>query len=156
MTLSADIVFDAIRSHIEAGWTATEAVAWENDGFWRRTVADPDVWEQFTTDAPVGQPWVLVEMQGTLYGQASIGADVQADNRWDEEGVLLIHAFVPAGTGARLARQIARAAANLFRGVTLDSGSIEFLDATMGLGEADEEGNFFRLTTSVDWRRCEP
>lgn len=55
MTLPADIVFDAIRSHIETEWTATAAVSWENGlASRRRTVADPDVWEQFTTETACG------------------------------------------------------------------------------------------------------
>lgn len=154
--MASEIVFDAIRAHIEAEWSATTAVKWENEGFWRRTVADPDVWEQFTTEAPTDAPWVLIELQGTLYAQVSIGESDQADNRWDEEGVLYVHVCVPKGTGSRAARVAALASANLFRGVTLVSGSLEFMDASIGVGESVEEGNFYRLTVTIDWRRMEP
>ena len=93
-------------------------------------------------------------MVGTFYGQGSLGADSPGENRWDEEGFVLLHIGVPAGTGAREAKRLARQAADLFRGVLLAEGSLEFLDATIGRG--DRDGAWFGIGVEIDFRRMEP
>lgn len=101
-------------------------------------------------------PWISVALTGVLYGQESIGASDQADNRWDETGHLWLPVFVPTGTGVSRARQIAKQLANLFRGLTLLSGTLEFMDAFIGEGEpAEEEGNWFKLPVTIEWRRMD-
>lgn len=136
--MASAAVYDAVRAHLEARWSATP-ISWENEHFPRQSGA-----------------WVAVEMTGTLYGQQSIGAGEQADNRWDEEGQLWLHVFVPVGSGGRDARAHAKALADLFRGEQLAGDSIEFGDAAIGAGEpGDEKGNWWRISTTVDWRRTE-
>lgn len=142
--MASNVVFDAIRSFLTEHWTTTP-IAWENE--------TPPA----TVDAQgAAIAWVLVEMTGTLYGQMSIGASLQADNRWDEEGQLWLHVFVPKGTGGSLVRQHAKALADLFRGTRLVNDSIEFRDASIGMGEpGDEQGKWFRVSCNIEWRRME-
>jgi hypothetical protein len=103
-----------------------------------------------------GNPFVAVEMTGTLYGQESIGASHQADNRWDEEGVLWLHVNVPMGTGGLTARTYAKQLADLFRGLLLLNDSLEFKDAFIGRGQpGHEDGAYFRVSVFINWRRMD-
>lgn len=138
--MASDQVYDAVRGYLAARWTETPIV-WEN--------------EDFTRPDPLA-PWVAVEIAGSLYSQESVGADVQAANRWDEAGTLFLHVFVPAGTGSSTARRHCKTLADLFRGARLMDDALEFLDASIGFGEpGDEEGVTYRVSVSVDWRREE-
>jgi hypothetical protein len=70
-------------------------------------------------------------------------------------GNLWLSVFVPVGSGGSRARQLAKLLADIFRGVTLLSGNLEFLDAFIGEGMAAEEGNWFELPCVIEWRRME-
>lgn len=143
--MASSVVFDAIKTYLTDNWLTSPA-QWENE-----TPIDTN---SPTTGLPA--PWVMVEMTGTLYGQVSIGAATQATNRWDEEGQLWLHVFVPTGTGGHTARLHAKQLADLFRGTTLSGGSLDFGDARIGMGEAgDEDGAWFRISVSIDWRYIE-
>jgi len=64
--------------------------------------------------------------------------------------------FVPVGSGAVRARQLAKQLCNLFRGLTLLNDSLEFMDSFIGEGApAPEEGNWFELSVAIEWRRIE-
>jgi hypothetical protein len=139
-------VYDAIRSVLDPGvggtWTATP-ISWPNE-----------------TDPPFpptdGSSWVAVELTGTLYGQQSFGESRQADNRWDEEGILWMHVFVQRGNGEREQRDYCKQLADKFRGLTLLSDSLEFGDAAIGMGEpSDAQGAWWRISISIEWRRIE-
>jgi hypothetical protein len=141
--MASDSVYDAIRAYMNTSWTATP-VRWEN--------------ERFTP--PLEGGWVGVETTGTLYAQQSIGESNQADNRWDEEGVLWLHVFVPIGTGASLARGYAKQLADKFRGLLLLNDSLEFRDSFIGRGGAhnatqNETGSWYRVTVYIKWRRMD-
>lgn len=141
--MASDTVYDAIRAHLAARWAATP-VAFENEAFVRPVVDGTP------------QPFVVLEITGTAYGQQSIGARTQAENRWDEEGQLWLHVFVATGSGGSTVRRYAKQLADLFRGTTLLADTLEFGDASIGMGEpGDEEGAYFRVSVSLDWRRIE-
>lgn len=143
--MASSVVFGAIKTYLTDNWLTTPT-QWENE-----PAIDTN---SPTTGLPA--PWVMVEMTGTLYGQQSIGAATQATNRWDEEGQLWLHVFVPTGTGGHTARLHAKSLADLFRGTTLSGGSLEFGDARIGMGEpGDEDGAWFRISLSIDWRYIE-
>lgn len=103
------------------------------------------------------EPFVSVEFTGRSYGQVSIGASLQADNRWDEEGMLFLDVFWPVGTGSREARAAAKQLTDKFRGLTLLSGNLEFGDAAIGSGAKSEKynGNYFVIPVDIEWRRVE-
>lgn len=131
-------VYDAIVGHLADQWTTTP-VRYENKNF----------------NYPDG-PWVDIETTGNYYGQESIGESEQENNRWDEDGVLYVHVLVPQGTGASLARTYAKQLADIFRGVTLLGDSLEFRDAFIGRGEPGaEDGNWYRISVYIDWRRMD-
>ncbi len=149
--MADDAVYDAIKVHLE-----DPAIA--------ESLADPDTNvvppirfenDPFKKPNPP-TPWIAVALTGVLYGQEFIGASQQSDNRWDENGHLWMLVFVPAGSGSSQARKLAKALANIFRGLTLLSGNLEFMDAFIGEGEpAPEEGNWYKLTVVIEWRRVE-
>jgi hypothetical protein len=129
--MASDAVFTAIRTFLEANWSATP-LAWPNEHF----------------DPPKQAAWVAVEVEGDLLNQIEIGAPGQ--NAWREEGALLLHVFVPVGTGSLVARQHAKALANLFRGVT--TGFVVFGNASIGVGgPGDEDGLWWELPVSIGW-----
>jgi hypothetical protein len=144
--MASDTVYDAVRAYLIEHWIETP-INFENGD------RHPE-YQEFPPNPPA--PFVQFEITGTFYGQQSIGADEQADNRWDEEGVIWMHILVPVGTGGSEARRLAKRAANLFRGTTLLDGDLEFMDASIGMGApADDDGNWWRVSVSIDWRRME-
>ncbi len=135
--MASDIVSDAIRAYLTSNWVETP-IQYENESF----------------EPPALMNWVALEMTGTLYGQMSLGADVQSENRWDEEGVLWLHVFVKTGSGSSTLRRQCKALADLFRGARLLNDAIEFLDAQIGMGDqGDDDGTTYRISVSIDWRR---
>ncbi|MCB1499713.1 MAG: hypothetical protein KDK07_07960 [Bauldia sp.] len=149
--MADDAVYDAIKAFLS---TPSNVAG----------LADPDTAEvppirfeneAFTKPNPPA-PWISVALTGVLYGQQSIGESVQADNRWDERGHLWLPVFVAAGAGASQPRRLAKKLADLFRGLTLLSGDLEFMDAFIGEGgPAEEEGNWYELPLAIEWRRVE-
>lgn len=141
--MASGAVFDAIKTFLDGtggnGAWQTTAVRWENEPL-----------------DPLPDEFVDVEMTGTMYGQVSIGASSQEDNRWDEEGVLWLHVLVPVNSGGSTCRTYAKSLADLFRGLTLLSGSLEFRDAFIGKGQpGHEDGTKYRLSVYINWRRME-
>lgn len=150
-----DDVFDAIQAYL--GYTSLDTGSWV-DGIWDRTIAAL-VYENESDSPPGGEPapWVMVVLDTNLYGQQSLGNGIDvAGNRWDEDGTLWFHVMTPRGSGSREARRIGKALANLFRGVRLLDDGLEFMDADMGAGDPGKEnGNFYLLSVSLDWRRTD-
>lgn len=138
--MASGAVYDAIRAYLDGAWTTTP-IAWEN--------------EQFTPPDPPS-PFLEVEMTGTNYGQQSLGASLQRDNRWDEEGVLFLNLQIPLGTGASQGRTYAKTLADLFRGTRLLSDSLEFRDAFIGVGRPGRtDGNWWLVPIDIEWRRMD-
>ncbi len=136
--MTTQTAFAAIRTYLEANWSATP-LAWDN--------------EQFQKPEPPA-PFVMVQITGDLYEQMTIGAETREANRWEETGQLLLTVIVPLGTGSAIARMHAENLGNLFRGVTLDASDIEFLDISIGVGvAAEDDGPWWALPMRIDWRR---
>lgn len=139
--MASDAVYEAVKDYLTAQWSATP-IKWENDTFQK-------------PQPPA--PWIAVEMTGTLYAQQSIGAgDEQTENRWDEDGILWLLIYVPTGSGSVTARRYAKQLADLFRGTLLLNDDLEFMDASIGAGEpGDDDGAYYMIQVSIDWRRME-
>lgn len=134
-----DEVYDAIKAYLTANWTDT-TIRWPNEGMANAKM----------------DPFVAVEIHGVIFGQVSMGAAEQEDNRWDESGTLWMHVTVKRGAGMKAARGAAKYLATLFRGTRLLSDRLEFMDAVIGPGASgDEEGNWFVVSVSVDWQLME-
>lgn len=147
--MAADAVYDAIKSYLQ---TAANVSGLANA---TTGVVPPFRFENENFEKPDTE-WISVALTGVLYGQQSIGASLQADNRWDERGHLWLPVMVPVGSGGSRARQIAKLLADIFRGRTMLSGSLEFLDTFIGEGSPSaEEGNWFELPVAIEWRRVE-
>lgn len=144
--MASGAVFDAIRLYLDGGPLAPGTGAWQTT---------PIRWENEPLD-PLPASFIDVEMTGTLYGQMSIGASHQADNRWDEEGVLWLHVLVKINTGGSTARTYAKELADLFRGLTLLNNSLEFREAFIGKGQPGfENGMYYRVSLYNNWRRMD-
>jgi hypothetical protein len=144
--LASGAVYDAIRLYLDGGPDSPGTGAWQTT---------PIRWENEPLD-PLPDVFVDVEMTGTMYDQMSLGANQQKDNRWDEEGTIWLHVLVPDNSGGSVARTYCKSLADLFRGLTLLSGSLEFKEAFIGRGQAGfEDGNYFRITTYCNWRRMD-
>lgn len=138
--MSTAAVYSAVRTYLEANWTTTP-LRWENETFTIPVDADG-----------VPQPWVDVEITGTEYDQASLGAGTVASNLWREDGMLWLHVMVPSGSGSGVARTHAANLAALFRGLDLDP-DIVFRTMSIGLGSpGDDDGNWWRLSLSIEWQ----
>lgn len=136
ITSYSDPVFDAIKSYLTTNWTATP-IQWPNDEYF----------------ASGEDPFLKVEFHGTVFAQESIGANVQAENRWDREGTLWLHLAAPRNSSFTNVSGAALALATLFRGVNMLAGSLEFLDANIGVSHfGDEEGAWFLVPVSIQWR----
>lgn len=153
--MAADAVYDAIKTYLStpanvAGLADPTTLAVPSFRFENESFTTP-------TDAlgnPI--PWISVALTGVIYGQQSIGAPTQATNRWDETGDLWLSVFVVVDTGGSRARQIAKLLADMFRGLTLLSGSLEFMDTFIGQGSPNpEEGNWYEQPCAIKWRRME-
>lgn len=135
--MSSATVYSAVRTWLEGSWNATP-LAWENEPF---EVPEPP------------SPFVVVEIYGDSYQQESIGAGNPAAELWREDGAVLLHVMVPAGTGSLTARTHAEALANLLRGLELPGG-IRFRGMSIGLGEtATDDGNWWRISVRAEWLR---
>ncbi|NTJ63770.1 hypothetical protein G6M50_36905 [Agrobacterium rhizogenes] len=134
--MSSPEAYSTIHDYLTAAW-AGPALAFENDGF---------------TLPAVPTLWVLVEIFGDIYEQASIGAETVTANLWREEGQIQAHFMAPRGSGTLDARRYAMQFADLFRGQEI--GDIIFETMSIGAGNAgDTTGAYFRMTATVDWRR---
>ena len=142
-------IYSAIQAHMLDSWTDTPILV-ENENTLPNGVSAPPT-------AGSVSCWVSVELAGTQYSQQSIGASSQSDNRWDEEGFLILTLFVPNGSGSIVGRNYAKQLADIFRGIRLlNDQSLEFLDASIGRGSpSDVEGNWFQIPIYIQWRRWE-
>lgn len=134
--MASATVYSAVRAWLAASW-ATTPIAYEN--------------ETFRPDEPPAE-WVLLEVYGDSYDQMSIGSGSPSTERWVEQGTVLLHVMAPVGSGSVLARTYAEQLATLLRGLILP-GDIRFQSMSIGLGESDETGNYWRITLRAEWLR---
>jgi hypothetical protein len=136
--MASGAVFDAIKSYLQSNWVSTP-IRFENEPLY-----------------PLPEAFVDVEMTGTFYGQESLGASHQKDNRWDEEGQLWLHSLVLINSGGSVVRTQAKALADLFRGLLLLNDSLEFRDAFIGRGQPGfEDGAYYRVSVYINYRRMD-
>lgn len=149
--MAADAVYDTIQAYLQ---NAANVAVLADPG---TGLVPPIRFENEEFDKPnPPAPWIAMAVTGVLYGQQSLGMPTQAANRWDEQGHLWLPVFVPVGTGGSRARQLAKQLADIFRGLTLLNGSLEFMGAFIGEGApSPEEGNWFQLIVAVEWRRMD-
>lgn len=147
--MASDAVYSAVKTYLEANGASladpvshvVPQIEFENEDL-TRTVPDA--------------PWVAMSMTGGYYGQESMGAVRQADNRWDEKGDLWFAVLVKSGSGAIRARQIAKQLCDLFRGQQLLNDSLEFLDSFISSGgPSQRDGGWYEIPVQIKWHRVE-
>lgn len=132
--MSTASVYSSIKTFLDANWTTTP-LAYEN-------------YDYPVPNTPAA--FVVVEITGNSYRQASIGANSQ--NLFRENGLLWLHVMVPSGTGSLTARTYAETLVELLRSRELVSGLI-LGDSSVGLGDkSTENGNYWCLSMSVEWQ----
>jgi hypothetical protein len=143
-----DPVHDAIKEFLGGAGTS---------GAWTNTPIEWPNGSEGTFPPNPPAPWVAMRMTGNIFDQESIGAGDPADNLWDEHGTLWLHVFVRVNTGESGARARAKALAKLFRGRQLLDGHLQFGSMSIGMGEpGDDNGNYWRVSASIEWRYQEP
>lgn len=141
--MASDAAFTAIRTWLDANWTATP-IRWENETFDIPAITEYPA-------APAA--WVAVEMSGEGYHQRSFGSGAIENERWVEAGSLLIYSLQQAGSGSLVARANATAIALSLRGLAL-AGAIQFTGMSIGDGgPGDEDGNWWQLVLRAEWTR---
>jgi hypothetical protein len=147
--MASGAVSAAIEDYLIAHW-ATTPLLMENDN--RDAVSGVPL-----PPSPDPAPFVEVNFSGRSYGQASLGASVQSANRWDEDGFVSFDVLVPINTTSRVARTNAKSLADLFRGLLLLNGSLEFLDAAISSGSPSSKynGNYYVIPVDIEWRRVD-
>lgn len=126
--------YSAMKAYLQSNWVTT-SIRFPNEPL-----------------DPLPSSFVDVEISGTAYSQESIGASVQSDNRWDEKGVLWLHALVKVNTGSETVLTYAKSLANLFRGLRLMNDKLSFGDAFIGKGSpGHEDGMYFRVSVYINW-----
>lgn len=131
--------FSKIKAFIDANWSALPVV-YPNRSY-------------NTADTPAG--FMLVEVTGNMYAQASIGAGTRSNNLFRESGLLWAHFMVQSGTGSEQAHEYALAFVKLLMAGSVSD--LRFDEASIGLGEPGEEnGNYWRLSVSLSWQQDNP
>ena len=134
--MSSPAPFNDARTRIIAANLGVP-ISWPNEPF-----AKP----QPFNNANVPQPWLVVRMTSDVLEPIELGGAV-----WQEEGRLYVDVMVPTGSGSDTARTLAKAAADVFRGVSI--GPLTYLGGSIGNGiTADENGEWWCLTVVIDWR----
>lgn len=134
--MSSATAYDTIEQYLRPLWSATPIV-FENE-------------PHPLPDNP--EHWVLVEIYGDTFDQASIGAGSRDANMWRETGVVYVTVMTLRDIGSRQARIYAGQLADLMRG--LQVLTVRFRDASIGAGEPGQgDGNYWRMTATIDWER---
>jgi hypothetical protein len=134
--MSSRTSFDIIHDIFTAQWTAT-----------------PIYFENEPRDLPgVPNHWLFIECYGHFWDQASIGTNPVTSNRWREEGQIDAHVMAPKEMGTAQARGYAEAICEIFRGREIQG--IIFRDMSIGSSQnGDDDGNYWRMTATIEWQR---
>lgn len=130
---SPEVIAD-ITARLAAGAViAADHISWPNEIFDVPAVDD------------LSPLWLAIE---------TIGRSAQpmetASRIWQEDGTAYFHGFAPAGAGAADLRQLLKDVALLFRGST--PGAIIYPSMEIGFGAATDDGNWYRMTLTIDYR----
>jgi hypothetical protein len=141
----------AIRDRLVAGWTTTP-ITFQNE-----TPADPFPPKDGNGDLA---PWVNLEI---MAGSSEIYGQGTPDNHpYLYTGLILVHVFVPVGTGTALAKTHADQIGELYRtakfydDVSPGCCVRSWAPHTDGGGTSDDDGNWFRVTMTCPfeyWHR---
>lgn len=139
--MSLDTAYDAVKTRAETLWPTVEpdvAVTFEN----ARSFTVP-------TDADGKRlPWLLVEVDWIDGDQESIGAP--GGNLVRYLGNIFVHAFIPRGTGASRAHQLAARAMAIF--ASKDFGGL-VTQAGKPIGpNSSEDGQYFGQSAWVPFQ----
>lgn len=107
----------------------------------------PIEWPNEPFAAPDLSPWLSVQAEGDMLE----AIEMHQAGAWEERGVFAVHVLVPLGTGSLLARQIAKAIANIYRAAAQTPAFTIYRRAAIGDGRPSEDGKWWVLTVTVDF-----
>jgi hypothetical protein len=133
--MSGPDAFQGVETYLRTNWTTT-ALVFENED-------EPD---------PLPDYFVYVEIVGTFYMQASIGASPTSTNLWREGGVIFLHVMARNNIGSLKARTYAKQLADLFRGN--EEAGVRPRDMSIGAGDPGRDfPNYFAMSVTIGWER---
>lgn len=98
-------------------------------------------------DPSAGTPYVRLAVRHIGRSQRTLG---KAGNRkYGSLGAAFVQVFVPVNTGTKAADDLAKAAQDIFEGVTLAAVEVSFLDVTVR--ETGPSGKWFGVTVQADF-----
>lgn len=141
--MASQTAFDAIHSYIGTNWTdSTIPVVFENEKFIAPSVP------------PSPATWIMVQVIGDTFDQASLGSGTADTELWREEGQISFFVFVRPGTGSSAARGVADTFVAIFRGRQIAASFIRFHGISIGGGQAgSDDGNWWGLSGTINWIR---
>lgn len=133
--MSSFVPFDDARTLLlAANLVGPALIEWPNEPF-----------DEPSTDP--AQQWFSVENTGRVLAPVELGT---GGGVWAEEGTLYVHVLTPRGRGTDAARVLAKAVANVYRG--LGPRNVIYRSASIGDGLMNDRGGlWWALTVSVDW-----
>lgn len=139
--MSFALAESAIRQQLISGWVDANGapltpIAWEN------IALDP----AHPTIGPVGGPWLLCEV--AFGGATQVALGLPGAIVWRATGMILLHCFVPGGSGKAAATAFADTAAAIFRGQSFAG----LVCRAAHPEPAEASGSWFRVTVSVPFQ----
>jgi len=135
--------FDDERKAIESRF----ATAWAAGAY----AAVPVAYENAQFDPPENAPYVVVTIRPADGNQESLGSGTQLSRYL---GVILISILVPSNTGQALARNMADAAATMFRRAQFSAGSSGTITCRIPyMNVLGVQDGMFRIEVTADYQR---
>lgn len=122
---------EAIYSAFTTAWGSTTSIALDNEAF---TPAE-------------GSPYVRLAVRHLGRRQSTLGKP--GNRKFESLGAAFVQVFVPINTGVKDADVLAKAAQDIFEGVTLAGVEVSFLDVTVR--ETGPSGKWFGVTVQADF-----
>lgn len=130
---------EAIYSAFKTGWTTNSP----NPGDLRTPIA----WDNEAFDQSGVPTYVRVAVRHIGRGQTTLGRP--GNRKFESLGAAFVQVFVPINTGTKDADDLAKAAQDIFEGVTLAGVEVSFLDVTVR--ETGPSGKWFGVTVQADF-----
>lgn len=107
--------------------------------------ATPYTFDNEKFDPVSNKAWARVVTRQLVSAQETLGRI--GARRFRREGIIIIQIFVPPDTGTREARELAKAAADIYEGVSFSS-----VDCTNAqIAEISDQPSWFQVNVEVDY-----
>lgn len=122
---------EAIYSAFATAWSTTTAIALDNETF----------------EPTEGTPYVRLAVRHIGRSQRTLGRP--GNRKYGSLGAVFVQVFVPINSGVKDADTLAKAAQDIFEGVTLAAVEVSFLDVIVR--ETGPDGKWFGMVVQADF-----